>query len=82
MANTIKSYDAKVDSKKRITLRNPGYDYFHVEVLDDGRIILEPRILTSPFEVSENTLKMMDQSITNMKKGKVSKPIDLSQFED
>ena len=33
-----------------------------------------------PSEVSANTLKMMDESIENMKKGKVSPPLDLSEF--
>ena len=39
----VKSYDAKLDSKKRITLRNVYYDYYHVEEFGDGRILLEPR---------------------------------------
>ena len=76
----VKSYDAKLDSKKRITLRNVYYDYYHVEEFGDGRIILEPRELTKPFQVSENTLKMMDASIENFNKGLTSKPIDLSTY--
>jgi hypothetical protein len=39
-------------------------------------------VLTTPFEVSANTLKMMDDSVDNMKKGKVSPAIDLSEFEE
>lgn len=31
----VKSYDAKLDSKKRITLRNVYYDYYHVEEFGD-----------------------------------------------
>lgn len=31
--------------------------------------------------ISEKTLKVMDDSITNFKKGKVSAPVDLSDFE-
>ncbi len=76
----VKSYDAKLDSKKRITLRNVYYDYYHVEEFGDGRIILEPRELTKPFQVSENTLKMMDASMENFNKGLTSKPIDLSAY--
>ena len=76
----IKSYDAKIDSKKRITLRNASFEYFHVEEYNDGRIILEPRVLQKPFEVSSNTLKMMDKSMENFAKGEVSAPIDLSSF--
>ena len=72
----VKSYDAKLDSKKRITLRNVCYDYYHVEEFGDGRILLEPRELTKPFQVSENTLKMMDSSMKNFNKSLVSEPKD------
>ena len=78
----LKSYDAKIDSKKRITLRNASYEYFHVEEYDDGRILLEPRELTKPFQVSVNTLKMMDTSMENFNKSLVSKPIDFSTYTD
>lgn len=80
MESAIREYDAKLDSKKRLTLREAGYEYYHVSVLPDQRIVLEPRVLTTPFEVSANTLKMMDNSVDNMKKGKVSPAIDLSEF--
>lgn len=81
-AVAVKSYDAKIDSKKRITLRNALFEYFHVEEYSDGKIILEPRVLQKPFEISENTLAMMDYSIDNFKNGNVSDPIDLSAFGD
>lgn len=82
MPAAVKDYDAKVDSKKRITLRNAPFDYYHVEEYSDGRIILEPRVLEAPFEVSANTLSMMDASMQNLSKGKVSDAVDLSDFED
>lgn len=78
----VKTYDAKIDTKKRITLRNSKYDYYHVEEFSDGKIILEPRELVVPFEVSANTLEMMDKSVENLKKGKVSNAINLSEFKD
>lgn len=53
-----------------------------IEEFGDGRILLEPRELTKPFQVSENTLKMMDSSMENFNKGLVSEPIDLSAYED
>lgn len=77
-AAAIRSYDAKIDSKKRITLRNALFEYFHVEEFDDGTIILEPRELAKPFSVSSNTLAMMDSSIDNLKNGVASEPLDLS----
>lgn len=70
-------YDAKMDSKKRITLRGAKYDYYNVQEMDDGSVLLSPRVLVSPFSISQNTLQMMDQSINNLKKGAVSKPIKL-----
>jgi hypothetical protein len=48
----------------------------------DGPIILEPRELINPYELSKRTLKTMDESIKNLKGGKVSEPIDLSTFAD
>ncbi|MBO4728296.1 MAG: hypothetical protein J5631_07760 [Spirochaetaceae bacterium] len=78
----LKSYDSKIDSKKRITLRNASYEYYHVEEFSDGRIILEPRELSKPFQISQNSLSMMDSSIENYKTGKVSEPIDLTEYGD
>lgn len=78
----VKEYDARIDTKKRVTLRGARYDHYHVQEYSDGRIVLEPRELVAPFEVSKKTLTTMDQSMKNLKKGKVSKPIDLSAFSD
>ncbi len=82
METAIREYDAKLDSKKRLTLRDAGYEYYHVSVLPDHRIVLEPRVLTSPFEVSANTLRMMDNSVENMKKRSISPALDLSEFRE
>lgn len=73
----IISYNSKIDSKKRITIRNPKYEYYNVTEHENGIIVLEPRELVSPLEISKNTLSMMDESVENIKKGKVSKPIKL-----
>ena len=35
-----------------------------------------------PFEISKKSLAVIDSSIANLKKGKASKPIDLSPFKD
>ena len=82
MATAVKEYDANMDSKKRITLRNALFEYYHVEEYEDGRIVLEPRELVAPFQISEKSLAMMDESMENLKKGKVSPAIDLSAFEE
>ena len=72
---TINSYNSKVDSKNRITLRKARFDYYNVQEFEDGKIVLEPRVLVPPFEVSKKTLNMMDKSVKNIKKNKVSDPI-------
>ena len=77
----IKEYDAKVDSKKRLTLRESPFEYYHVEHFTDGRIVLQPRQLVEPTCVSENSLNMMDKSMENVKKGNAGKAVDLSKFE-
>ncbi|MBR6384236.1 MAG: hypothetical protein IKS56_09685 [Lachnospiraceae bacterium] len=81
MSAIVKEYDAKIDSKKRVTLRNASYEYYHVQEMDNGVIILEPRELVVPFQISSNTLSMMDKSVKNLKKGKVSSNINLSEFK-
>ena len=78
----VRSYDSKLDSKRRITLRASAYEYYHVEEYPDGRILLEPRELTKPFEVSQNTLAMMDESMKNFKAGKAGDTIDFSAYEE
>ncbi len=80
MPTIVNQFDAKVDAKKRISLRNAQFDYYHAEVYDDGRIVLSPRVLTDPFQVSEKTLETMDRSMENFKEGKVYGPVDLSAF--
>ncbi len=75
-----KEYDAKIDAKKRITLRGASYDYYHITEFPNGEIRLEPRELRPPFQISENTLNMMDISMQNLKNGEVSETIDLSDF--
>lgn len=53
MSDSVKQYDARIDSKKRITLRGAQTEYFHVSEHDDGTIILSPRTLVHPDQVSE-----------------------------
>ena len=80
MEYAIKEYDAKLDTKKRVTLRGKLFDYYHVTEYEDGHIVMEPRELMPPFQISANSLAMMDASVQNMKAGKVSEAIDLSEF--
>lgn len=75
--NVVKEYEAKLDSKHRITIRGSEYQYFQVKEYGDGHLELLPRILVDPNEISKKSLKMMDKSVENIKKNKVSDPIDL-----
>jgi len=76
----VKEYDARLDTKKRMTIRGAHYDHYHVVEYSDGRILLEPRELVAPFELSARTLAMIDTSMESFKNGRVSEPIDLSAF--
>ena len=78
----LKEYDAKLDNKKRLTIRGAKYDHYKVRELSDGKIELSPQVLIEADHLSENTLKMIETSVTNLKKGKVSEPIDLSKYEN
>ncbi len=48
--------------------------------MKNGTIILDPRELTEPFQISERTLTMIDKAMANMERGIVSEPVDLSDF--
>ena len=80
MMEAIKDYTVHIDSKKRVTLRGAMYQYYNVREYQNGCIILEPRELTVPETISSRTLEDMDKAIENFKTGKVSAPIDLSDF--
>lgn len=76
----VKEYDAHLDAKKRITLRDAQTDYYAVKVFSDGRVVMEPRVLVSPEHVSKRSLKMLQTSAKNFKEGKASDPIDLDAY--
>jgi len=77
----VREYTGRVDSKKRIVLRNPGYAYFYIKEFENGCILLEPRELSVPDSISAKTLKDMDKAVANFKAGNVSEPIDLSDID-
>ena len=76
----IRNYDAHLDSKKRITLRGATFQNYNVKVFQNGCIVLEPRVLVAPENISKKSLEAMDQAVANFKLDKVSSPIDLSDF--
>ena len=71
--------------KSRNCLKNPATSVVgssQVREMSDGIIVLSPVELTTQFQISANTVSMMDESIKNIKEGKVSEAIDLSDFEE
>ena len=73
-------YTAHLDAKNRLTIRGAKYVYYQVKENANGCILLEPRELVRPKEISQRTLKMMDEAVANLKQGKASAPLDLSEF--
>lgn len=78
--SVVQDYDVAADAKNRISLRGAKTKYFHVKALSNGGYILEPRVLVPPEAIPARTLKMLDRSVSALKKGKASAPIDLSAF--
>ncbi|MDB6031933.1 MAG: hypothetical protein JWM16_2271 [Verrucomicrobiales bacterium] len=78
----LDEYDTSADDKKRISLRGAPGKYFHVKALSDGSYILEPRFLVAREAISPRSLKTLEQSVANLKKGKASSPIDLGRFSE
>ncbi len=76
----VENYDVAADAKKRVSLRNAKTKYFHVKALSNGCFLLEPRVLVPPHAISARSLKMLDKSAANLKRGLASAPIDLSAF--
>jgi len=77
--NTVREYDARVDTKKRVTLRGTQYRHYRVREYADGRIEMRPQELV---EVSERTVEMMDRAMENLDKGEAGTPLDLSRFKN
>ncbi len=56
----VREYDAKLDSRKRLTIREAEYDHYHVREFEDGKIVLEPRVLVAPNARTAETLRDAD----------------------
>ena len=68
------------DAKNRISLRGAKVKYFHVRALSDGGYLLQPRVLVPPDAIPPRTLKMLERSVAQLKRGKASAPVDLTAF--
>jgi DNA-binding transcriptional regulator/RsmH inhibitor MraZ len=74
------TYEVKLDEKMRMTVRGTKYRHFLVKAYNNGKYLLEPQILVSPEILSKKSLKMMDKSVENFKKGKVSKKVNFKKY--
>ncbi|SMO44286.1 hypothetical protein [Gracilimonas mengyeensis] len=80
--STINKYEAKLDSKKRVTIRGARTDYYHVTEHEDGTVVLSPRILVHPDEISQRSYKMIENAIENLNDGNVSEPVDMEELKE
>jgi hypothetical protein len=78
--SVVQDYDIAADAKNRISLRGAKAKYFNVKVFSNGTYLLEPRVLLPPEAIPARTLKILERSIQQFKKGKASAPIDLTPF--
>ena len=74
------SYEGKLDSKKRIVIRGARHKYYKVREQPNGSIVLTPQALVEIEAISANTMRMIESSMKNLKKGIASEPVDLSEF--
>jgi hypothetical protein len=75
-----KEYRARIDSKKRLTLRGAENRDFRVLHRKDGSILLKPLVADAPEPVSASALRAMDKAVRNLRAGKRSKPANLDKY--
>ena len=54
---TVKEYEAKLDARNRLTIRDAGFEHYHVQEFEDGTVVLKPRVLVSPTLLTAETLR-------------------------
>ena len=67
-------YVAKLDSKKRITVRSARSEYYAVTELSGGVIVLKPQEAFTLADLPQDVLDMIDQASANFKAGRVLPP--------
>ncbi len=71
------NYIAKLDSKKRLAVRNARSEYYAVAELEGGVLLLRPQEEFRLEDLPPEVLAMIDASSANFRAGLVSEPIDL-----
>ncbi|MDX2206887.1 MAG: hypothetical protein SFU57_04535 [Gemmatimonadales bacterium] len=78
----IDQVDVKKDSRNRITLpAGLPEEYWRLRRFDDGHIELHPLLLVEA-TISANTLRGMDEAMSNLDRGMVGDPLDVSVLTD
>jgi len=72
-----KNYDVKLDTKRRVTIRNARTEFYHVTEYEDGTVKLEPRVLISP-----DMLEQIDRAVKRHKAGLKGTKIDWSKLPE
>ena len=69
--SVLQEYDASLDSKKRCVIKGLArISRYHVTIMRTGQVILEPRVLAAPEDLSADARSMLLGSIDNLKTGK------------
>lgn len=78
----IKEYDAKLNNKHRCVIHGiPAFDRYHVKVFLNGKIEMTPKVLASPEELSEDTLRTIYCSVRSLKEGDAGSTIDFDKYQ-
>lgn len=72
-----KNYDAKLDTKRRVTIRNARTEFYHVTEYEDGSVKLEPRVLVSP-----DMLEQIEAGVKRHKAGCKGTKLDWSKLPE
>jgi hypothetical protein len=72
-----KNYDVKLDTKRRVTIRNARTEFYHVTEYEDGTVKLEPRVLISP-----DMLEQIDSAVKRHKAGRRGTKLDWSKLPE
>lgn len=80
MSTLTSEFDVRRDDRKRFTISQAEYEHYHVRVFDDGHLELYPQILADA-TISLATLSTIDESMKNLRSGRVGQPLDVAALE-
>lgn len=73
----VRDYNAKLDTKRRVTIRNARSEFYHVTEYEDGTVKMEPLVLASP-----DMLKQIDASVKRHKPGNKGTKLNWSKLPE